>query len=44
MLFRGQSPVSGTEKQLERAMKSQIENVLPYLTPEEAATITLDRL
>ena len=42
MLFRGQSPVPGTEKQLERAIEEvpELENVLPYLTPEEAATIT----
>lgn len=41
-LFRGQSPIPGTEAQLERAVDAvpEVENVLPYLTPEEAATVT----
>lgn len=42
LLWRGEVPEAATERQLERAVEAvpALENILPYVTAEEAATIT----
>lgn len=42
VLFRGQEPLPGSADQLSQAVDKvpELENILQYLTPEEAATVT----
>lgn len=43
VLFRDQEPLPGTSDQLSKAVDKvpELENILQYLTPEEASTVTL---